>query len=139
MSYLPTTLTPIKQRAALALVENDFAGKDRLSQEQLADKLGLSRQTLYNYRNDPDFIAYMQSLSDKKLGEARAKVDAKLLDMIDKNSIRAIQLYYQQQGLLVNKSEVTRYDGNKTQLTQEQITEGIDDLARKLREGGQGE
>lgn len=142
VGHLRAELTPAQQLAAEIIVDNDFMSRvdgGRRTYEEMAAEVGVSRATLFNWKKEALFIAYMQSISDRKLGQHRAKADAMLLKLIDGTSnngvgsIKALQLYYTLEGRLINRSEVVTHGADKPPLTPAEIDAGIEELAKKLQ------
>src|SRR5699024_9947926 len=104
-----TKFKPKQREAALALVEKEFTDKGhRKSNQQIADELGITRMTLYNWNNkDRNFIRYKRYLSDDFMDSQVAFVYSKLLDSIDKGSVRGIELFMKRMGDLANKQEIS--------------------------------
>lgn len=128
--------------AAEKLVDNEFArslGESKVTEAQIAEEIGVSRQTLSRWKKLPKFIEYMAYHSKLNTDSMRPTADAMLLKLIrgtsnnGLGSIKALELYYKISGVLVERREQTYVDGNKPQLSQEQIDKTIDDLAAKLR------
>lgn len=132
-----------KVKAAHLLVNNDYAVKDESkTQEEIADELGVTRQTLYTWRQDPIFLKYCEQLSEVKLIEFRSLVDSQLIKAIRGTSsngipsMKALDLYYKLSGRLVERSEVvTSDDANaKTRpLDDKQIEKELAELRSKLK------
>lgn len=141
MNYLKASLPPRKQLAAELLVDNDFAsaaGGERRKLDEIAAEVGITRQSLHAWRKEPEFIAFMQSVSDSRLAQHRSKADAMLLKLIDGTSnnglgsIKALELYYKIEGRLVNRSEITTTDITQRPSDAE-ITSDIDRMMERLR------
>lgn len=141
MKYIEGSLPPRKQLAAHLLVDNDFSASldgERRTLDEIAAEVGVSRQSLHAWRKEPEFIAAMQSVSDSRLAQYRSQVDAMLLKLVAGTgnnrigSVKAIELYYKKQNLLVNRTEVTTHNSSQ-QLSQEQVDAGIDALSAKLK------
>jgi transcriptional regulator with XRE-family HTH domain len=142
LNDLKEHLTPQQQMAAHLLVANEFAGKEKKSQEELAEEIGVSRQTLHNWRTDnADFIRYQSALTDMKLDSYRSLVDARLMTLIERGpsnngipSIKAIELYYKLSGRLVERKEIsTNSEQEGRRLTQEEIAKGLEELNESLK------
>lgn len=140
LTQIKAELDPRQQKAAMLIVENEFLTKEtgRRSLEDIAQEIGVSRQSLHTWRQSPYFRAYMNHLSDERLDSRRAEVDAALFKLIQGGNnglpaIKALELYYKLSGRLVDKQVVETIDGNKPELSQEQIDSGIEELAKKLR------
>lgn len=107
-------LSPEQIKAANLLIENDFAPKDeKKTHEEIAEEVGVSRRTLYNWRNDVDVVRYMDAQSDMALASSRSKAASQLMRLINGDaqqnglpSIKALELYYKLSGKLVERSEV---------------------------------
>jgi hypothetical protein len=143
LNDLKERLTSQQQMAVHLLVANEFAGKDKKTQDELAEEIGISRQWLHNWRTENmDFIRYQTALTDVKLESYRTLVDAKLMHLIEKGAsnngippIKALELYYKLSGRLVERSEVVTAvsSDNKPRLTREELTQGLDELNGMLK------
>ncbi|ALC81542.1 phBC6A51 family helix-turn-helix protein [Bacillus gobiensis] len=144
MEELELSLTDQQKKAAWLLNNNELAaqveGKKR-SYEEIAEEVGISTKTLYNWRkSDRNFIAYQNAISDVTLYSYRSEVDAMLIKLIRGGnngigSIKALQLYYQMIGKLVNKSEmsIVSEDQRKTKrLTDEEVSDQLAELNKLL-------
>lgn len=60
-------VTDEQAHAVTKLVENSFAGRERKTLEEIAEKLGISRTTLWTWSNDVNFIRYKEALADQLL------------------------------------------------------------------------
>jgi len=107
--YDETKFRPKQREAALALVEKEFTDKSyRKSNEQIANELGITRMTLHNWNTkDTNFIRYKRYLSDDFMDSQVAFVYSKLLDSIDKGSVRGMELFMKRMGDLANKQEIS--------------------------------
>ena len=131
-------LSPLQVQIAQALTENDYRKHDeKLTMQQIADSLGVSRTTLYTHKNNVAVIKYMELLSERTLTQFRAKADASLMKLIDDGSgrlpsVKALQLYYTMLGRLVTKTqEVTADDEDAMpRISQKEIDEEL----RKLND-----
>ncbi|WP_019722278.1 phBC6A51 family helix-turn-helix protein [Heyndrickxia coagulans] len=138
---LKERLTPQQLQAAELLVQNEFAGKEKRTQEELAEEVGISRMQLYKWRTENTYFAeYVRRKADAKLNALSVMVDAKLVSLIDGSqwnngipSIRAIELFYKRFGLLVDRKEITAIDGQKPKrLTKEEVERGLNELSEML-------
>lgn len=141
MDYLKAALSPQKQLAAEVIVSNDFAttaGGTRRTMEELAEEIGVSRQSLYNWMKEPAFTDYMAQISDSRLAQHRAKADAQLLRLIDGQSnngsasIKSLELFYKLQSRLVTRTEVMT-NNVFPQVTQAEIDANIDAMTARLK------
>lgn len=100
IEFLKQQLTPEQLNAVYAILENSAKGPDKLTQEQLAETLGIASRTLRKWKaENPAFNALITALSTNALRSNVDFVDAKLLEAVGKGHIRAIQLYYQRAGI----------------------------------------
>lgn len=99
---------PKQREAALALVEYEFTPKGaRKTKEEIATDLGITRKTLHNWdTQDDNFINYKNYLSSDFMDSHMAFVYSKLLQSIDKGSVRGIELYMKRIGDLKDQHEV---------------------------------
>jgi hypothetical protein len=145
LKELQENLTPQQQMAAHLLIANEFAGKEKRSQEELSEEIGVSRMTLHNWKTENiDFIRYTAALTDMKLDSYRSLVDARLMTLIEKGpsnngipSIKAIELYYKLSGRLVERKEVTQFTELQTErprrLSDEEVAKGLEELNDLLK------
>lgn len=126
------------QLAAVRLVENEFEGKPK-TLEELGDELGISRSTLYLWRKNPDFVAYMQMMTDDMMASKHAYVMSKLIDAIEcpngQISTKAIELYAKLRGLLVDKKQIgIEAEVSERPMDNENIRKSIDEIDVLLSE-----
>lgn len=110
-----TKFLPKQREAALALVEYEFTPKGhRKTKQEIADELGIARKTLHNWdTRDDNFINYKNYLASDFMDSKMAFVYNKLIESIDRNSVRAMELYMKRIGDLADKQEVTfKQDGD---------------------------
>ena len=114
-TYDESKFLPKQREAALALVEYEFTPKkERKTKDQLAEELGVSRKTLYNWdTQDSNFIAYKNYLSSEFMDSHLALVYKKLIDAIERGSVRGIEVYLKRIGDLDTHTEVTINDGSQ--------------------------
>jgi hypothetical protein len=128
-----------KRHAALLLVANDMneLGGETLNYTQIADKVGVTRKTLWKWRNrDKDFINYVNFLADDILDAKRAFVYKQLMKLIGSSqpSVKAIQLYLQKHGLLTDRKSI-EYTGDVEEKSNDDIRKDLDALDELLEEG----
>ena len=111
-TYDESKFLPKQREAALALVEYEFTPKkERKTKDQLAEELGVSRKTLYNWdTQDSNFIAYKNYLSSEFMDSHLALVYKKLIDAIERGSVRGIEVYLKRIGDLDTQTEITIKD-----------------------------
>lgn len=103
-----------QREAAIALIEQEFTPKaQRKTKEALAEELGISRKTLYNWdTRDTNFINYKNYLASDFMDSHLSLVYRKLIESIERGSVKGIELYLKRIGDLDQHSEVTlRQDG----------------------------
>jgi hypothetical protein len=127
---LKSRLTPQQVAIAYRLVANEFAGKDKKTQDEIAAEFGMSRQALWRLRTqNPDFIKLQGLISDMTLESELAFAQAMLMKAIGNGSIKALDLYFRMTGRLINRSEVVRRNESDRQpLTEEEIREKLQEL-----------
>ncbi|MGP4080982.1 phBC6A51 family helix-turn-helix protein [Pseudalkalibacillus sp. R45] len=126
--------------AAQLLVNNEFAGKERRHQEDIAEEIGVSRQTLWEWRKkDQRFISYMSALSDMTLDSHRSLADAQLIKLIKGTSnnglasIKALELFYKLSGRLIDKREVKVDDNYVPRKSREEVAQELRELNDMLQ------
>lgn len=109
---LEAALTPQKQKAAQMIVNNDWAaitheaGRKKTMQD-IADDLGIARSTLYEWKAEEDFVAYVNYLTDVQLSAMRSEVNVAIMRAVrggnnGQPSIKALELYMKRFALLQN-------------------------------------
>lgn len=122
---LETALTPQKQKAAQMIVNNDWApitqedGR-KMTMQEIADELGIARSTLYEWKAEEDFVAYVNYLTDVQLSAMRSEVNVAIMRAVrggnnGQPSIKALELYMKRFALLQNVDivEFGKGDGDK--------------------------
>lgn len=107
--YDENKLKPLQREAAIALVEYEFTPKgQRKTKQEIADEIGITRQCLHKWdTRDKNFIAYKNSLAADFMDTHTAFVYKKLIDSIDRGSVRGIELFMKRLGDLADQQEVT--------------------------------
>lgn len=130
---LEARLSPKQMKAALMLVEHQLSDDPdvlSMTQDDIADKLDISRMTLYRWRQNPDFIAYSSLISQTFLGSFEAEVFGILMKGIRTHGdTRRIELFSKIRGL-IGQSIVIDLDANKerTEAELENEIKAIEDL-----------
>jgi len=134
LSDLKRNLTDQQARAAYLLVINDFEVTERRTLEEIAAEVDVSRNQLYMWRTqNRDFIAYKNALSDLHMEQYRSAADRKLLELIEKGYIKALDLYYTISGRKVTRSEVTTIKAeSRSMLTDAEIQRELEKLNRAI-------
>jgi hypothetical protein len=123
----------IRQRqAALLIVERELSenSDERRTLEELAEEIGVTRKTLYQWRTqNKTFIDYVNIVADEFLESKRAVVYRQMMRLIEGSqpSVKALDLYMRRHGLLTDKTVVESSDGNNTR-TNDDIEREIDEL-----------
>lgn len=104
-----TLFKPKQREAAIALVEYEFSPKaTRKTKQDIADELGITRKTMHNWDvKDSNFIAYKNYLASEFMDSSLSFVYKKLLESIDRGSVRGMELYLKRIGDLADQSEIT--------------------------------
>lgn len=121
--YDESKFLPKQREAAIALVEYEFRPKgERKTKEQIAESLGITRMTLYNWDSkDANFIAYKNYLASEFMDSSLAFVYKKLLESIDRGSVRGMELYLKRIGDLAEQNEITiKTEGDSKSFEQRQ-------------------
>lgn len=130
-SALEAKLEARQIRAALMCVEREFAAEDeRKGFDEIADDVGVSRQSLYKWRTqNRTFIDYVNLIADEMLESERAFVYRQLMKTISgpQPSIKGIDLYFKRHGLITNQIAVETKDAGGAK-TNEDISAEIAEL-----------
>lgn len=112
--YDETKFKQGQRLAGILLVEYEFANKDeRRTKQDIADEVGVARKTLHQWdTKDANFIAYKNALASDYLNSHLAFVYRKLLEGIDKGSMKGMEIFLKRIGDLDSKSEVTINNGS---------------------------
>lgn len=134
---LEAKLDPRQIIAALKCVEREFtAENERVSFDEIADEVGVSRQSLYKWRTqNRAFIDYVNYLADEFLESERAYVYRQLMKTISGSqpSIKGIDLYFKRHGLITQNVSVETKDGGSAR-TNEDIAQEIAELDELLND-----
>ena len=110
---LKAKLTPKQILAAELILENEFRAKgDKRKLEEIAEDAGCAVRTLYEWRQEPEFVRYLAAISDTRLDSYRSMADSQLVKLMNGTSnngtpsIKALELFYKIIGKLVEKREV---------------------------------
>lgn len=137
---LEAQLTPQQQRAAQLIVNNEWAelltedGR-KLTQQEIADEIGIARSTLYEWKAQETFIEYVNYLTEKNLNAMRSEVYVALMKAIRGGangipSVKALDLYMRRYGLLSDRTviEDNREAIEKRRKTDDEIRDDIERL-----------
>ncbi|MEK5426956.1 phBC6A51 family helix-turn-helix protein [Cytobacillus sp. FSL R7-0680] len=140
LNEIKAHLTPEQMKVAQGIVENEFLGKKKLSYEDLAESLGISTRTLYNWRRDRYFTLYQSYLADHELDNFMPTAVAKLKESIEGRSsngipsMKALELYLKLTGRLVDKKEIVKSEEHtsRVRVTREDISKDLANLDKML-------
>lgn len=137
---LESQLTPQQRKAAQLIVNNEWAellsaeGKKKTAQE-LADEIGISRSTFFEWKGQEAFGAYVNYLTDVQLSTMRSEVNIQLMRAIRGGangipSVKALDLYFRRYGLLTDRTVVEdmRESVEARRKTDEEIRAEISEL-----------
>lgn len=121
-------LTPHQVEAAVAIIENEMTvkrkGVRKKTYIEIADELGIHRDTLRNYRSNPEFQRYITDASRLVVANSLPMAVARLYELANgdqtgTSSVKALELLLIMGGLLKkdNKHEIT-------------ITQGVPDIRK---------
>lgn len=113
--YDESKFLPKQREAAIALVEYEFTPKSsRKTKEEIAEGIGISRKTLHNWdTRDSNFIAYKNYLASEFMDSHLALVYKKLIESIERGSVKGIEVYLKRIGDLDTHTEVTINNGGE--------------------------
>jgi AcrR family transcriptional regulator len=139
MSYLPSNnkLTLSQRRCAEILATNDL---HKMTLAQVAEEVGVSERTIYRWKQDPDFIAYQNSIAEQAMEDFLAETYSTLKKLLregksEKTQLEAIKLVLQNRGKLKDTHEHT-HEVKQTE-TQEERERRIIEMERELLEEGE--
>lgn len=131
-------ITEEQAQAAVKLVENSFAGRERKTLEEIAEELGVSRTTLWTWSKDVNFIRYKEALADQLLRDNIDLANGQLLALIRGDftanktpSIKALELFYKLSGKLVEKKEITT-NVDKQKVSQSEVEQELAELGKGI-------
>ena len=113
--------------------------ENKLSHDEIGEKYGVTRRTIYDWRQRPDFIAYQNAVSQMVMESVTSEVNERLIDLIrDKNpniALKAIELHAKLQG---------RLSGQQTNIVIEQpakatLIDDINELEQRIKKARTGE
>lgn len=112
-----------QRKAALTLAANEFLPKnERTPLREIWEEAGVTQMTLWRWRHeDENFIAYKNYLASNMLDEHLPLVYGKLLESVNRGSVKAIELFMKRIGDLDTKTEVTVKDDKNDDSIEERI------------------
>ncbi|HDX9587952.1 TPA: hypothetical protein ROX98_000873 [Bacillus pseudomycoides] len=131
-------ITDEQAHAAVKLVENSFAGRNRKTLEEIAEELSISRTTLWTWSNDVSFIKYKEALADQLLRDNIDLANGQLIALIRGDftnngtpSVKALELFYKLSGKLVEKKEIMTTN-EKPKVSQNDIEQTLAELGENI-------
>jgi len=135
---LAEKLTVQQQKAAYLLIENETRPTaEQRKQDEIAEEVGVSRQTLYNWRTkNQAFIEYKKEIAKDFLGDAVGVwANAIIKSMKGKQpSQKALDLYAKLMGFIQEQKRIEITDGNDAR-SEEEIERQLAELDELLNEG----
>ena len=136
---LESRLSEEQRIAAQRIIENEWSelteGVKKMTSQELAKDIGIARSTLYKWRQDEDFIAYMAHLSDSRRNERHDEFNRSLIKAIRGGnngipSVKALELYAKLNGLVKNVDiiEDRRSMDASTFKTNDELRQELDEL-----------
>lgn len=129
------SLTPKQREAATALVENDLRDKgEKLTLKELAESLGISDRTFYEWRQKPAFIDYAETICDKTMRSNLAFIDAQLMRLVSGTSnngtpsVKAIDLAYKRLGKTQNVVKMVDDRDDRPAMTEKEFASRLEAL-----------
>ncbi|WP_396583096.1 phBC6A51 family helix-turn-helix protein [Bacillus sp. SG20033] len=101
-----------KQIAAIEFLSQPNRGG--MTYDQIADEVGVTRQTLHNWRNDDDFYEELKRRIKKQSAERMPDIIASIPDhIINDGNAAMLRTYMQWHDMLTERTEVdVKNDGN---------------------------
>lgn len=120
---LAEKLTVQQQKAAYLLIENEVRPTaEQRTQDEIAEELGVSRQTIYNWRTkNQAFIEYKKEVAKDFLGDAVGTwANAIIKSMQGKQpSQKALDLYAKLMGFIQDQKRIEIAEGNDARSNEE--------------------
>jgi AcrR family transcriptional regulator len=79
---------------------------ERLTNAEIAERVGVSERTIYRWKEDADFIALLNDLADKHMDSFLAEAYRQLQTSARRGSVKALELILKRQGKLIERREV---------------------------------
>lgn len=131
MKELEAKLTLKQKQAALLLVQSEMNTEEKVTQDDIADQLGMTRQGLYKWRTqNKAFIEYKNLLADDILSSMRPMVYKQLMGLItgSQPSVKAIDLFMRRFALLTDKTQTEEIGGGEGARSNEQLEKSLDEI-----------
>ncbi|HEU4964216.1 MAG TPA: phBC6A51 family helix-turn-helix protein [Bacilli bacterium] len=135
---LERQLSPQQIKAAAILVQNEWDAGDggkKKTRDQIAEAVGISRSTLFEWLRKPEFVEYMNVLTDMDLQAIRSEFNALLVKAMRGGnngipSVKALDLYARRFGLLKDHvvTETVAADKPRT-MTEDEMDKALNEIA----------
>lgn len=147
MKELEKKLTPQQVNACRLLSDNEFGllspedGK-KLSKQEVSEKIGIVRSTLYEWLKIPAFVELMNEYSEHTLNAHRSEVYDLLMKGIRGHngipSSKMLELYLKHYALLTDKSIIENIsdDDRMSKKSDSEIAKEIDELNKLINGEG---
>jgi len=136
MSHLPSKnpLTLSQRRVAEILATNDI---HKMTIAEIAEEVGVNPRTIYRWKQDPEFIAYQNSIAEQAMEDFLTETYTQLKKLLregksEKTQLEAIKLVLQNRGKLKDSHEHT-VEVKQTQ-TLEDLEREVIDMETELLE-----
>ncbi|NQX61813.1 phBC6A51 family helix-turn-helix protein [Paenibacillus qinlingensis] len=133
-SVLEAQITAQQRKAADLMAENEWAGivegVEKKTMQQIAEEVGVSRRTLYEWKDKEEFGEYLNYISDIQFSAMRPVANASVMRLIKAGSVKALDLFYRRHSLLTNVTEIkdSRESDAPKRKTDDEIRQDIADL-----------
>ena len=102
-------LTPSQREVAQIIATNDV---HKLTVDQISERVGVSRRTIYRWKQDRAFIEYQNECAENAMEDMVAEAYATLRKLLregtsEKTQLEAIKLLLQNRGKLKEQPEIT--------------------------------
>lgn len=134
--YDESKLRTGQKLAGYLLASNEFLPKgERKSNAEIAEQVGVDPQTIWRWKHkDPNFIAYMNSLSSDIMDSYLPLVYSKLIGIINQGNAKGIEMFLKRAGDLDSKQEVIVRDGGNEDQSVEERKKALLDRIKQARE-----
>lgn len=140
LSEIKSSLTIQQMNAAQILVDNEFAGKQKRTYEEIAEEIGVTARTLYEWRKNRAFLLYQNYITDNAIDSFMPTAIAKLQESIEGRSnngipsMKALELYFKLSGRLIDRKEIVQSETPKTSVrSDEEIRRDLEELNKLLQ------
>lgn len=101
---------------------------------KIAEKAGVSRQTIYDWMDDEEFKQVLDKKIDQYVNSQTANVWKSLIEQARNGSVPAIKLFFEMEGKYKERKEITGKDGGPIETKQEYDLSDLEDEELRLLE-----